>query len=278
MSITTDELARPIPSQPAAPGTPHGRVTLAHVIRSEWIKFRTLRSSWATLSAAMLALIVLGLVIGYNIGKNYTGLAPEDAAASGPLQGYHGAQLLIGVLGVLFVSGEYSTGMIRSTLAAVPRRVPVLAAKAIVFGSIALVTMVASTFAAYFGAQLFLAHYGHGGSLSDPGALRAVIGTGVYLALIGLLGGALGWIVRNTAGGISSLVGLLLVVPVLFQVLPGAWASDILKYLPSEAGSAFVTSVSLPGTLTPAVGFGVLVAWVAAAMVTAVVLLRRRDA
>jgi ABC-type transport system involved in multi-copper enzyme maturation permease subunit len=278
MSTSTNELARPTPAEPTADVAPTGHVTLARVVRSEWIKFRTLRSSWMTLGAAVLTMIVLALVIGYNIGKNFTGLAPEDAAASGPLQGYHGAQLLIGVLGVLFVSGEYSTGMIRSTLAAVPRRTPVLVAKAVVFGSIALVTMVASTFVAYFGAQVFLGHYGHGGSLSDPGALRAVIGTGVYLALIGILGGALGWIVRSTAGGISSLVGLLLVIPVLFHVLPGSWASDVLKYLPSEAGSSFVTSVRLPDTLTPAVGFGVLLVWVAAAVVTAGVVLRRRDA
>ncbi|MGI8700267.1 MAG: ABC transporter permease [Nocardioidaceae bacterium] len=278
MSTTTIEVPRPASAEPAPSAAGVGRVTLPNVARSEWIKFRTLRSSWVTLGSAVLAMVAIGLVIGYNVGKNYTGLAPEDVAPSGILQGYFLAQLLIGVLGVLFVSGEYGTGMIRSTLAAVPRRVPVLVAKAVVFGSIALVTMVASTFAAYFGGQLFLSSYGHGGSLSDPGALRAVIGTGVYLALIGLLGGALGWIIRSTAGGISTLVGILLVVPVVFQLLPGAWAADVLKYLPSEAGGAFVTSVSLPGTLAPWTGLGVLVAWVAAAMLAAAVLLRRRDA
>ncbi len=278
MSTTTIDLVRPASTEPTPPAPGNGHVTLPNVVRSEWIKFRTLRSSWVTLGAAVLAQIVIALAIGYNIGKNYTGLAPEDAAPSGPLQGHFMAQLLMGVLGVLFVTGEYGTGMIRSTLAAVPRRVPVLVAKTVVFGSIAVVTMVASTFASYFGSQLFLSYYGHGGSLSDPGALRAVIGTGVYLALIGLLGGALGWIIRSTAGGISTLVGILLVVPVLFQVLPGAWAADVLKYLPSEAGGSFVNSVHLPDTLGPWTGLGVLVAWVAAAMVAAAVVLRRRDA
>ena len=277
MTATTERR----PASAARSGRPadgDGNVTLTRAIGSEWIKFRTLRSSWIVLLAAVLALVVLGLVIGYNTGKHYAGLAPEDAAASGPLQGYYLAQLLIGVLGVLFVSGEYATGMIRSTLAAVPRRTPVLVAKAVVYGSIALVSMVAATFGAFFGSQLFLSHYGHGHALTDPGVLRAVVGTGVYLALIGLLGGALGWIVRSTPGGISSLVGILLVIPVLFQVLPGSWATRVFEYLPSEAGSSFTMSVRLPDTLAPWTGLAVLVAWVAASLVVAAVLLRRRDA
>ncbi|MDX6296180.1 MAG: type transport system permease protein [Nocardioidaceae bacterium] len=275
MSITTKEAPAPTPSRLA---DANGDVTLPRVIKSEWVKFRTLRSSWVVLMAAMVALVALGLIIGYNTGKNFSALAPEDAAASGPLQGYYLGQLLMGVLGVLFVSGEYSTGMIRSTFAAVPRRTPVLVAKSVVFGTIAVVTMVAATFGAFFGSQLFLSHYGHGSSLSDPGVLRAVVGTGVYLALIGLLGGALGWIVRSTPGGISSLVGVLLVIPVLFQVLPGSWASDVFKYRPSAAGSSFTSSVRLPGTPSPGTGFIVLLLWVAAALMAAAVLLRRRDA
>jgi ABC-2 type transport system permease protein len=276
MSTTTQDVLSPTPAPLRDEGD--GDVTFWRVLSSEWVKFRSLRSSWVMLVAAMLALVVLGLVIGYNSGRHYAGLAPEDSAASGPLQGYYLGQLLMGVLGVLFVTGEYSTGSIRSTLAAVPRRTPVLVAKSVVFGTIAVVAMAVATLGAFFGSQLFLAHYGHGSSLTDPGVLRAVVGTGVYLALIGLLGGALGWIVRSTPGGISSLVGILLVIPVLFQVLPGAWAGEVFKYLPSEAGSSFVMSVHLPDTLAPWTGFGVLVAWVAAALVAAAVMLRRRDA
>lgn len=214
---------------------------------------------------------------GYNTGKNFGSLVPEDATASGPLQGYYLAQLLMGVLGVLFVTGEYSTGMARSTFAAVPRRLAVLAAKSLVYGVVALTAMVASALGAFFASQAFLSHYGHGSSLSDPGVLRAVIGTGVYLALVGLLGGAFGWIVRSTPGGISSLVGLLLVVPVILEVLPASWTHGIGKYLPAQAGASFVTSVRLPATLAPWTGLGVLVLWVALALVVAGVLLRRRD-
>jgi ABC-2 type transport system permease protein len=253
-------------------------VTFARVVHSEWIKFRTLRSSWLVLLAAVAALIVIGVLIGYNTGKNFATLAPEDAAPSGSLQGYYLGQLLIGVLGVLFVSGEYTTGMIRSSLAAVPRRVPVLAAKAVVFGTVSLVAMIPAAVLAFIGAQRFLSHYGHGSSWSDPTVVRVVIGTGVYLALIGLLGGALGWIVRSTPGGISTLVGILLVVPVLLRVLPGAWAKDVAKYLPGEGGASFVSSVHAPDTLTPWTGLLVLVIWVLGALAVAAVLLKRRDA
>jgi hypothetical protein len=254
-----------------------GQVTTARVIGSEWIKFRTLRSSWVMLLASVAAMIAFGLLIGYNTGKHFAGLAPEDAAASGPLQGYYLAQLLMGVLGVLFVTGEYGTGMVRSTFAAVPRRLPVVFAKTVVYGVVAVAGMVVASLAAFFASQLFLSHYGHGSSLSDPGVLRAVVGTGVYLALVGILGGAIGWIVRSTPGGISSLVGLLLVLPVLFQVLPGSWAANVFSYLPTEAGSSFVMSIHLPGTLTPWTGLAVLVLWVVAAFVAAAVVLRTRD-
>jgi ABC-2 type transport system permease protein len=265
--------ARPVPR----PVPSNDQVTFPRVVHSEWIKFRTLRSSWFTLFAAVAALIVIGTLIGYNTGKNFAGLAPEDAAPSGAMQGYFLGQLLIGVLGVLFVSGEYSTGMIRSTLAAVPRRLPVLFAKSVVFATVCLVTMVAAAFAAFAGAQAFLSHYGHGSSLSDPGVLRVVAGTGLYLALIGLLGSALGWILRSTAGGIATLVGMLLVVPVLLRVLPWQWVKDLGKYLPGDAGGSFFTSVHAPDTLTPGTGLLVLVAWVVAALAVAGVFLKRRD-
>ena len=276
MSTATETRPRTEAARPRAAGP--GGVTFARVVNSEFIKFRTLRSSWITLLAAVVALIGIGLLIGWNTGKNFATLEPEDAAASGAMQGFFLSQLLIGVLGVLFVSGEYSTGMIRSTLAAVPRRLTVLTAKAVAFGTVALVTMVAAAFVTFFGAQGFLAHYGHGSSLSDPGVLRVVVGTGVYLALIGLLGGALGWILRSTAGGIATLLGLLLVVPTLIRVLPWAWVTDIGKYLPGEAGGSFVSSFQAPDTLTPWTGFAVLLAWVVAALLLAAGLLKRRDA
>ena len=255
-----------------------GDVTLRRVAGSEWIKFRTLRSSWVTLGAAVVVMIGLGMVIGYYTGKDFAGVAPEDAAPSAPLQGSIGAQLLIGILGVLFVSGEYATGMIRSSLAAVPTRVPVLAAKAAVFGTVTLVAMLASSFGAFLAAQAFLGYYGHATSLTDAGVLRVVIGTGVYLTLIGLLGAALGWLLRSTPGGITAFAGLILVLPGLLQVLPGTWGQTVAHYLPEQAGESFIMSVRDAGALEPWTGLGVLVLWVIAATGAALLVLKRRDA
>jgi ABC-2 type transport system permease protein len=266
------------PTEAHAPAT-RDDVTPVRVLTSEWIKLRTLRSSWYTLAAAVVAMIAIGLVIGYATStSNWASLDAEDTVASAPLQGYHLSELLIGVLGVLFVSGEYATGMIRSTFAAVPKRLPILGAKSAVFGVVALVTMTATSFATFFAAQAFLSPDGHGSSLSDPGALRSVAGVGFYLALIGLLGGAFGWIVRSTAGAISGLVGLLLIVPVILGLLPGSIGTTIAKFFPSNAGGSLVSSVQLPDTLAPWTGIGVLGLWVVAALALAAVVIRRRDA
>ena len=146
--------------------------------------------------------------------------------------------------------------MIRSSLAAVPSRVPVVAAKAAVFGAVTLVAMVASSFGAFLAAQAFLGYYGHATSLTDSGVLRVVIGTGVYLTLIGLLGAALGWLLRSTPGGITAFAGLILVLPGLLQVLPGTWGQTVAHYLPEQAGESFIMSVRDEGALEPWTGIG----------------------
>lgn len=276
--MSTATLNPPIHRERA--GSTREKVTAARVLNSEWIKLRTLRSSWHTLLGAVLALVVIGLAVGYATStSDWATLAPEDTVASASLQGLFLAQLVIGVLGVLFVTGEYATGMIRSTFAAVPHRLSVLGAKTAVFGAIALISMTAASFAAFLGAQaLFLSPDGHGTSLSDAGALRVVAGTGVYLTLVALLGVALGWIVRSTAGAISTLVGILMVQPIIVGLLPGSSSSDVLPYLPSNAGQAFGSSIRTEDMLAPWSGLGVFVLWVVAALVAAAVVVRRRDA
>jgi ABC-2 type transport system permease protein len=264
------------PQSPHVEATADAGVSLRRVITSEWIKFRTLRSSWYTLGAAVAALIVIALIIGYVTStSDWSSLEADDRAASSPLRGYFLGQLFIGVLGVLFVAGEYGTGMIRSTIAAVPKRLPVVAAKSAVFGLVALAAMTVSSFIAFFGAQAFLSG---AASLSDPGALRAVAGVGVYLALIGILGGALGWIIRSTAGAIAALVGVLLVIPVVVQAVPTTLTTTVAQYLPADAGGSFLATVQAPDTLGPWAGLGVLVLWVAASLAAAAVVVRRRDA
>jgi ABC-2 type transport system permease protein len=263
-----------------------GKVNFARVMKAEWIKFRTLRSSWLTLGAGVALMVIIGLVIGYATSTAEWGAASRDGSpplddelklASAPVRGFLITQLVVGVLGVLFVTGEYATGMIRSTFTAVPRRVQVAGAKAVVFGVVTLVAMTLASFAAFYGAQIFLGPHDHGSSISDPGALLSVAGVGLYLMLVGLLGAGIGWIVRSTAGAITALVGLLLIFPNLIAFL-GSWADPIVKYMPSNAGESFVTSARVPDTLAPIAGIGVLALWAAAAFVAAVVLVRRRDA
>lgn len=253
-------------------------VTFPRVLRAEWVKFASLRSSWAVLGAAVTGLLVIGLAIAYNTGRTRAGLAPEDTALSATLQGYHLSELAVGVLGVLFVSGEYATGMIRSTLTAVPRRVPVLLAKAIVLGAVSLLVMTASSVVAFLSAQLVLGHDGHGFSLSDPTGWRVALGTGLYLTLMALLGSALGWVTRSTPGGISAFVGVSLLLPVLFGQLLGSWGRHLAQFLPGGAGQSYITTLRAPDTLEPGAGLAVQVAWVLVALVAAAVLLRRRDA
>ena len=254
-----------------------GPVTQRRVIASEWLKFRTLRSTLTVLGLAVAGMVVLAAIIAHNT-RHVAGLAPEDLAPSATLQGYYLGQLLIGALGVLFVSGEYSTGMIRSTLAAVPRRQPVLRAKVVVFTLVVVTAMTAASVVAFLVAQAVMHGYRITYSLDQPGVLRVVLGTGVYLTLVGLLGGALGWIIRSTPGALVGVVALILVIPVLFEQLLGNWGRHVGAYLPTGAGASFSTTVRGPGTLSPWVGLAVMGAWAVVALVLASVQLRRRDA
>ena len=275
------------PTGPARPGRAATRtgttavvdrpVSLMRVIGSEWLKFRTLRSSLVVLAAAMVGMVAFGAIIAHNT-RNPAGLDPEDLVASGPLQGYYLGQLLMAALGVLVVSGEYSSGMIRATLAAVPRRQPVLVAKVVVFTVVVGVAMVAASVVAFLVAQMFLSGYRPTFSLSDPSTLRVVIGTGIYLTLVGLLGSSLAWIVRSTPGALVAVVGLILILPVLFELVLPSWGTHVAAYLPTGAGASFSTNLRMPNSLPPWVGLGVMVAWVALGLVAASVTLRRRDA
>jgi hypothetical protein len=198
--------------------------------------------------------------------------------ASSPLQGYYLGQLLIGSLGVLFVTGEYSTGMIRATMVAVPRRVPVLWAKLIVFVSVTLVTMVAMSVVAFLAGEAVIGHYRTAFTLGSPGALRVTIGTGVYLTLVGMIAAAIGWIVRSTPGALVTYLAVILVIPVIFGDVLGSWGKHVAEYLPSQAGSAFINIIPDGTSTTPWVGIAVMAGWVLAFLVAAVICLRHGDA
>jgi ABC-2 type transport system permease protein len=257
-------------------GPVDGPVTFAGTVSSEWLKFRSLRSTLLVLAAAVVAMIVFGGIIAYNT-RNPVGADPEDIVASGPLQGYYMGQLLLGALGVLVVSSEYSSGMIRATMAAVPRRTPVLLAKALVFTVVVGVLMVAASIVAFLVAQAVLSGYRPTFSLGDASTLRVVIGTGVYLTLVGLIGSALAWIVRSTPGALVATLAVILVVPILFELVFPSWGDYIAAYLPTGAGQSFSTILAQPHALPPWVGLGVMAAWVVVGLVVASVVLRRKD-
>jgi hypothetical protein len=268
--------------RPAVSGRPLDiRVTQAHVVRSEWTKLRSLRSTRVALAAAVFVAIAAPLIASAFINSNWTTLSAQDRASFNPLDtsliGILFAQLAIGALGVLTITGEYTTGMIRSTFSAVPRRLPVLWAKAGVFGVVALVLAVPSALIAFFGSQAILSGQNISIGFGHAGVARAVIGAGLYLTLVGLFGLALGAIVRNSAGGISALAGVLFVLPPLLSVLPSSWDNAISPYLPSNAGQAVMTITPDSNTLGPWVGLALFAAYTAAAIAVAAVLLRRRD-
>ncbi|MDO0932197.1 ABC transporter permease [Streptomyces sp. DG2A-72] len=256
------------------------RVTTRRVFRSEWIKFWSLRSTAYTLLGAVVALVAFGLIAASVTSGGGTFEGPGEGATDPTdisLAGTQLAQLVIGTLGVLLTAGEYSTGLIRSTLAAVPRRLPVLWAKAAVFAGVVLAVGAVAVFGAFFGGQAILGS--DGASLTDPGVLRAVIGTVVYLTGIGLLGMALGALLRNTAGAVTTLFASIWLLPGLMQVaLPDSWNDAIGPYFPSNAGSAFMTVSPGSDLLSPAAGLAVFAGFLAVLLGAAAWQLKRRDA
>lgn len=276
----------------SAPGIHTGseEVTFVRVIHSEWIKFKSLRSTWISLAAALVAAIGLGILFsalrsshlgnGHGVGPN-PGPKPINSGVDPTLISLRGlflAQLAVGVLGVLMITGEYGTGMIRASLTSVPLRWPVLLAKAVVFGSVIFVISTAASLVAFLGGQAALHSHFLGVSLSSPGAARAVIGGGLYLTIVGLLALGCGFILRNTGGAIATLFGLILVLPLLSNALPTSWQNDINQYLPLNAGTSLISTVHQSHTLGPAAGGVVFAAYAIAALAIGTVVLKRHDA
>jgi ABC-2 type transport system permease protein len=280
------------PDSPAAAtrrATPAGlKVTQARVIKSEWIKLRSLRSTLIALGAA--AIVVVGLGLLFAAFKSGQIAAPKNGQGGGPpgrstdptgisLNGVMLAQLVVGSLGVMIAAGEYSTGMIRSSLAAVPKRLPVLWAKVAVFAAVTFVLMVVATLLAFLGGQAVLSGGGAASaSLSDPGVLRAVLGAAVQLTGVGVLGLALGALLRNTAGSVATLFGVTLLLPALMGLFPDGFANAVSPYLPSNAIGSFVAVHPASGMLAPGAGLAVFVAYLVVVLGAAAVLLKRRDA
>lgn len=261
---------------------PEGQYRVTDLMRSEWTKLRTVRSTMWT----------LGITIAVGIGISALATGETRAHwATMPLPTRVGfdptrislvplffCQLAMGVLGVLVMSAEFGTGTARATFAAAPRRTHVLAAKAAVFGAVALVVSEVTAFLSFFVGQAMLTAPARHASLSTPGALRAVVGTGLYLCVISLLALGLGTIVRHTAGAISAFVGILLVLPIVLQALPSSIGNQLSRFLPSRIGEVMMTT-GHGGTdgFSAWLGFLLLCLYAAAALLVGGSLLSSRD-
>ncbi len=257
------------------------RVTQLRVARSEWIKFRSLRSTYWSVVVTLVLLIGIGILVCEIFNARWPHIGPRDRADFHALRvnlaGVNFAQLAIGVLGVLTITAEYSTGMIRATLSAVPKRLPVLWAKTVMFAVVAFVLTAPAVFIVFFAGQSILSVHHINVSISHPGVLRALFGAALYLMVMGVFGLGLGAIFRSTAGGISALAAIVFVLPPIVGLFPTSFANAVSPYLPSNAGGAVWTINPDPHTLAPWAGFAVFCGYAVASIAIAAILMVRRD-
>ena len=266
---------------PPATEAPYvGRVTQRRVVLSEWTKLRSVRSTRWTLLVTVLLIIGIGILACTVFEARWPHLSPSDRAHFKPLRvnlaGVNFAQLAVGVLGVLVITAEYSTGMIRATFSAVPKRLPVLWGKAIVFGTVAFVVTLPAVFIVFFAGQGILSGRHINIAISHAGVLRSLFGAPLYLMIMGLFGLGLGAIVRNTAAGISLLAAIVFVLPPILGLLPSNISNSINPYLPSTAGGAVWSINPEPHTLHPWPGLALFAGYAALSLVIAAVLMLRR--
>jgi len=273
-------------SSVATPGVPplefHGRLTQTRVIRSEWTKLHSLRSTrWSLLAAVVLTLGLPALFAAVT-SSHWGSMNAHERADRHPLDialaGVNLSQLAIGVLGVLVITGEYSTGMIRASFTAVPKRLPVLWAKIVVFAVVSFALSLPAVIAAFFVSQTILSkHNLLQISFSHSGVARSVIGGALYLMLFGVFCLAIGAIVRNTAGGIAAFVGIFFVIPPLLNIFPTSWQNAINPWIPNSAARSMFQLTHSTHSLSPAGGLAIFLLYIGTAVAVAAVLLVRRD-
>ncbi|WP_327088142.1 ABC transporter permease subunit [Nonomuraea sp. NBC_01738] len=250
------------------------------ILRSEWTKIRSVRSTMWTLVSALVLMVVLGAVICLAVANNPAGNVPVqgDEGLGLSMMALPFASLAMATLGVLVISSEYRTGMIRTSLQAVPQRLTLLFGKVIVFTVVTLVFSLVTVFAAFFVGQAMLATVGLDTSIGGPEVLRALFGNALMLTASGLFGLALGSLIRHTPGAMVAAISLILVLPSLTSVLPGEWGRVVARYFTTNAGLQVTKTVVGEGALGPWPGFGVYLVWIAVVLVAGAFLLRRRDA
>ncbi|MCU1409243.1 MAG: transporter permease [Microbacteriaceae bacterium] len=262
---------------PAGPG-----LSFTGILRSEWIKLRSLRSTmWSYVIVVLISVGMAALMSSALRLEAGPAALPEVEQARFLLQastfGIYFGQLVVAVLGVLVISGEYSTGMIKSTFTAAPGRLSTLWAKAAVLFTATYVVSLVAILGSFLVASPILAAKGIHGNLIDVDMIVPILGGALYLALISVFALGIGAVLRSSAGGIAAALGTLLVLPVIFQLIPADWAADVLPYLVSNAGFAMF-GAGMGSSLEPWQGFAVLIGWIVVAISAAAVLLKRGDA
>jgi ABC-2 type transport system permease protein len=256
--------------------------TFGDVLRSEWTKLRSVRSTFWALTVTVVLGIALGAVISAAAAHSYAKFSASQKLSWDPTgvsgAGMAIAQLAIAVLGVLCISSEYSSGMIRTSLIAVPKRGRVLAAKSLVFAGVTFVVGEITTFVAFFAGQALIAGHAPHAVLGDPGVARAVVGGGLYLAALAVLSVAAGALLRHPAAAIACMIAVVLVLPLIAQALPDSWRNPVTEFWPTQAGSQITSVHHAAHTLQPWPGFGVMCLFVAIVYAIAWTLLDRRDA
>ena len=279
MTTMTAESMRAV-SQPPTPPTLAKRA--GALLASEWIKIRSVRSTYWAMLISIVAVIVLDVLIARHFVTSWDTLPASEKASFDPLvvvfNGFGFAQLAITSLGVLVISSEYSSGLIRTTFSAAPRRRAVLMAKAAVFGTVALVIGEVLSFGCFWLGQAILSGKHLGISISDPGALRAVLAAGCYLFVAGIIGLGLGALLRSTAGAVASAIGLLFLLPQVVGALPSPWRFDIGKFLPGNLISQLTSSDPSSKLLTPGWCWVVLIAYPVVFLAAGAYVISRRDA
>jgi ABC-type transport system involved in multi-copper enzyme maturation permease subunit len=261
---------------------PPGTDRFDHVLRSEWTKFWSVRSTMYTFLALIVVTIGISALLCLAVAANWDDIKPADRAQIDPvsqsLSGIFLGQMAIIVLGTLTISAEYSTGGIRTTLTAVPQRLRLLFAKALLLAVMAFVAGVVTMFPSFWLGQRVLATADAGieVSLGDPNVLRAVFGGALYVVACGLLGFALGALLRHTAGAITVAIGIVFVLPIVSNFLPGTWGENVGKVL--NAGSAISNTRPMEGQFAPWTGYAVFSLWWIVLLALAAILMRRRDA
>jgi ABC-2 type transport system permease protein len=276
--VTAAAIARTGPDQRAA----YRPSSVGDVLRSEWTKLRSVRSTFWALTVTVVLGVALGAVISAVTAHSYARFSAADKLSWDPTgisqSGMAIAQVAIAVLGVLCISSEYSSGMIRTSLIAVPKRGRVLAAKALVFAGVTFVVGEVTCFAAFFVGQALISGHAPHAALGDPGVARAVAGGGLYLAALAVLSVAAGALLRHAAAAITCMIAILFVLPAIAQALPDSWRNPVTEFWPTQAGSQLTSVYHSAHTLQPWPGFGVMCLFVAIVYAIAWTLLDRRDA